>query len=247
MFTFSLFQIPVTVRFSFLIMAGLLGFVTRSEPEMIAAWVVIVFLSILIHELGHAFTARSMGAEVKIELNGFGGLTRWSVPAEGFGPGRRALVAASGSAVGVAVGGLIWFVAAQFGPYSGLGYFVINTTIYVNLFWGLLNWVPIRPLDGGHLLTSLLEKIAPNRSAVVARVVFALVSAAALAWALTHNLVFIAILAGWMLLSELKPQNPQRAALTGPVPQFSYDEPVVEPVGNGEDEPIEAEWEERDN
>lgn len=247
MFTFSLFRIPVAVRFSFLVMAGLLGFVTGSDAGRIAAWVVIVFLSILIHELGHAFTARSMGAEVKIELNGFGGLTRWSVPAEGFGPGKRALVAASGSAVGVAVGGVIWVLAAQFDPYSGLALFVINTTIYVNLFWGLLNWVPIRPLDGGHLLLSLLEKIAPNRSAEVARVVFALMSAAALVWALTHDLVFIAILAGWMLLAELNPARPQRAPVTGRVPQFSYDEPVVELDGGDVEEPVDAEWEERDN
>ena len=138
MFTFRLFRIPVKVQWSFLLIAALLGFVGRQDPTRVVAWVAIVFFSILIHELGHAFTARSMGATVAIELNGLGGLTRWSVPPESFGPGRRALIAASGSAVGVLFGGLVWLVAAQFGPYSGLTSFVLNTLIFVNLFWGLL-------------------------------------------------------------------------------------------------------------
>ena len=67
---------------------------------LIAAWIAIVFVSILVHELGHALTARAYGAEVEIELNGVGGLTRWSIPSDRLGPGRRALVAAAGSAVG---------------------------------------------------------------------------------------------------------------------------------------------------
>ena len=71
----------------------------------VVAWVAIVFVSILVHELGHALTARTMGAAVEIELNGVGGLTRWSVPASEFGPGRRALVAAPAHDSGTAGGG----------------------------------------------------------------------------------------------------------------------------------------------
>ena len=226
-FTFRLFRIPVKVQWSFLLIAALLGFVGRQDPTRVIAWVAIVFFSILIHELGHAFTARSMGAAVAIELNGLGGLTRWSVPPTAFGPGRRALVAASGSAVGVAFGGLVWLVASQFGPYSGLTSFVLNTLIFVNLFWGLLNWLPIRPLDGGHLLLSLLEKTAPNRADAIARVVFSLTSAAALAFAIWADLIFIAVLAGWMLMMEFSAGRPRQPASTS-VPEFSYDDQADE-------------------
>lgn len=223
----------MTVGGSFLVMAALLGFLGRREPIHILAWVAIVFFSILIHEYGHALTARSMGATVQIELNGLGGLTRWSVPEESFGPGKRALVAASGSAVGVAFGGLVWLVATRFGPYSELVAFVINNLIWVNLFWGLLNWVPIRPLDGGHLLISLLQKIAPKRADVIARVIFTVTAASALVWAVMSDLLFIAVLAGWMLLVELVPR-PTGGAPKAPLPEFSYDEPI-------EDEPVEEE------
>ncbi|MET0697122.1 MAG: hypothetical protein ABWZ58_06810, partial [Acidimicrobiia bacterium] len=99
--TFRLIGIPVTIRPSFLLIAALIGFTSRRPLVYLVAWVAIVFVSILIHELGHAITARSYGAEVEIELNGIGGLTSWSVPGKELGPGQRALVAAAGSGVGV--------------------------------------------------------------------------------------------------------------------------------------------------
>ena len=220
---FSLFRIPITVRGSFLVIAALLGFSGIREPAFIVSWVLIVFVSILIHEFGHAFTARWLGAEVAIELNGIGGLTRWSVPAADFGPGKRALVAFSGSAVGVVFGGIVWAVAAQFGPYSGLTAFVISRLIFVNVFWGLLNWLPIRPLDGGHLFEALLEKIAPNRVDSIARVVFTATAAAALIAAIRFQLIFVAVLSGWLLLSEFNiGKTPQPKA---PIPPLTYDPP----------------------
>lgn len=222
MISFRLFSIPVSVRPSFLFIAALLGFSLR-DPVFIAAWVLVVFISILIHELGHALTARSMGATVAVELNGLGGLTRWRIPGEEFGHGRRALVAASGSAVGVVFGGLVWLVAGQFGPYSEFTAFVINSLIWVNLFWGLLNWLPIRPLDGGHLLQSLLQKVAPSRAEPIARVIFTVTAGAVLLWAWQAGMFFIVVLAGWMLLVELTPREPAQSS--GPLPDLSYDEP----------------------
>lgn len=247
--SFSLFRVPVSVRPSFLLVAALLGLVGAQEPIFVAAWVVIVFVSILIHELGHALTARAFGAEVEIELNGLGGLTRWGLSSGELGPGRRAVIAASGSAVGVLFGGLVWLVASRFGPYSGLAYFFINTTILVNLFWGLLNWLPIRPLDGGHLLSSLLQKVVPRRAEAVARIIFTTTAALALVLAIRFNMIFVAVLAGWLLFTELSLVTAKRPQV--PIQPFSYDEPPDQEVmGRGEEEeaeePIEAEWHEID-
>lgn len=228
MLRFRLFNIPVTVRGSFLLIAALIGFVGVGQIEESVAWVAIVFISILIHELGHAFTARSYGSTVVIELNGLGGLTRWSVPEGELTPGRRALIAAAGSATGLAFGGLVWLVAAQFGPYEPLAAFVLDRLIFVNVFWGLLNWLPIRPLDGGHLLESLLEKVVPKHANMVARVIFIATAAAALAVAIWQRFPIIALLAGWLLLSEFSVGRPTQPQPQSGLPTLSYDEPPEE-------------------
>lgn len=238
MLTFRLLDIPVRVRPSFLLIAAVLGLVGATDPVLVAAWIAIVFVSILVHELGHALTARAYGAQVAIELNGIGGLTRWSVPTAELGPGRRALVAAAGSAVGVLFGIGVWLIASRFGPYQGVSFFVINNLIFVNVFWGLLNWLPIRPLDGGHLLLSLLEKFAPRRGDQIARVVFLVTAGAGLAYGVASDRIFIAVIAGWLLLSELTSSTPASQVPAGPIPQFSYDDPDPEAGPGDEMEPV---------
>ena len=229
---FRLFDMPVTVRGSFLLIAALIGFAGVLEVAETIAWIGIVFVSILIHELGHALTARVFGSDVAIELNGFGGLTRWSVPEGRMTPGRRALIAAAGSAAGLVFGGLVWLLARQFGPYAPLTEFVVYYLVYVNVFWGLLNWLPVRPLDGGHLLESLLDKVAPARSEAIAKVIFTATAAVALAVAIWQGFIIIAVLAGWLLLSEFSMGNQARQG--GGLPTLSYDDP---PDDEGPDVP----------
>jgi membrane-associated protease RseP (regulator of RpoE activity) len=223
---FRLLGVPVTVRPSFLLVSALLGLAAGTVP-LVFAWIAVVFVSILIHEMGHALTARGFGSEVEVELNTIGGLTTWTVPEEDFGPGKRAVVAAAGSAVGVVFGGMVWLFAALAGPFDGVALFVVQNLIYVNLFWGLLNWLPIRPLDGGHLFSSLLEKIAPKRGETIANVVFLVTAAAGLTAALYFRLTFVALLAGWLLFSELTRGRPRRPQV--PIPPMSVDRPPAEP------------------
>jgi stage IV sporulation protein FB len=221
--SFRLFGIPVTIGGSFILVAALLGLSGARRMETVVAWVALVFVSILIHELGHAFTALSFGSDVAIELNGLGGLTRWNPPGGSLTPGRRALVAASGSAVGLVFGGLVWLAARQLGPFTGLTGFVITNLVYVNVFWGLINWLPIRPLDGGHLLLSLLEKVAPARSQTIAKVIFVTTAGIALFLAVRFELLFIALISGWLLFSEFATGS--RPPAGGPVPDFTYEDP----------------------
>jgi stage IV sporulation protein FB len=223
--TFRLFGIPVTIRPSFLVIAALIGFTSRSPIIYLVAWVAIVFVSILIHELGHALTARSYGAEVEIELNGIGGLTSWSVPDKELGPGQRALVAAAGSGVGVVFGGLVWLFDRFTGPYFEVAGFVVRNLIIVNVLWGLLNWLPIRPLDGGHLFTSLLQKVIPSRAELIANVVFFITAVGALAWALWNQRIFLALLAGWLLMGELTRGRGGQRPPPAPIPQMTFDPP----------------------
>ena len=220
MLSFRLFRIPVTIHPSFLLIAALLGLFS-GEVALLISWVGIVFVSILVHELGHAVTARSYGAEVEIELNAIGGLTSWSAPEEEMGPGRRALIAAAGSGVGVLFGGMVWLFDRVTGPYDGVADFIVYNLIVVNVFWGLLNWLPIRPLDGGHLFTSLLQKVAPKNAHRIANVVFLITALGALGLALWSQRIFLALLAGWLVMGELTRGRPRRPP--APSPQMTFD------------------------
>jgi Zn-dependent protease len=243
MISFRIFGVPVTVHPTFLVVAALLG-LSSGRLSLVAAWIGVVFVSILVHELGHALTARSFGAEVEIELNGIGGLTSWSGAEENFGPGRRATVAAAGSAVGVLFGGLIWLVARYTGPFTDIAGFVVTNLILVNVFWGLLNWLPIRPLDGGHLLTSLLQKLAPSKGERISNVVFFVTAVGALAAALWFRLFFIALLAGWLVMGELTRGRPRRPPTA--IPQMSFDAPEPEAESQPESKQPEPEPEQAD-
>ena len=225
---------PVVVRSSFILVAVLIGFLGRlGDITRTITWILIVFISILIHELGHAFAARRFSAQVAIEVNGLGGLTRWTVDQALLTPGRRAFIAAAGSAVGIVFGGAVWALASVFAPFEPFVAFVLNSIIYVNLFWGLLNWLPIRPLDGGHLLESLLQKVAPERGEAIAAVIFTATAAAALAVAIWQGFIFITVLAGWMLLNEFTRATAQNDS-SGPPP------PRGLPTLSYEDEPDDA-------
>lgn len=233
MIRFKLFGMPVVVKTSFLLVAALIGFMGGfGDAARTITWVAIVFVSIVIHELGHAFAARRYSAQVAIEVNGLGGLTRWTVEETELTPGRRAFIAAAGSGVGVIVGLAVWGVAAAAGPFGAFTTFVLRSVIYVNLFWGLLNWLPIRPLDGGHLLESLLQKVAPKRGEAIGTVIFTATAGLALVVALWQGFVFIAVLAGWMLLVEFTrlttPSGPQPPARG--LPTLTYDDSPDQPT-----------------
>lgn len=223
---FPLFGIPVEVRPSFLLVAAVLGF-QSGRLDFVAIWVGILFVSILIHELGHALTARHFGSDVEIELNAIGGLTSWTIPEQEIGPGKRALIAAAGSAVGLVFGGVVWLVSAQFAPYPRLLAFGLENLILVNVFWGLLNWLPIRPLDGGHLFTSLLEKVAPRHATRIANVTFLVTAALALIVAIRFQLIFVALISGWLLWGEFSRRQP--SGPPAPIPVLDFDAPIEDP------------------
>lgn len=232
---FSIAGIGVTVRPSFWIVAVLLG-LSVNDGFLLAVWVGIVFVSVLAHEMGHALSARRFGASVAITLTTLGGFTTWSMAKDEMSPGRRALVAAAGSAVGIvigaAVGGIFW-VTRPWGPTTGA---IVLMVVWVNLGWGLLNWLPIRPLDGGHLVLAFLDIVAPRRVDRVASIVFLVTSVAAVVAAIRFDFLFAAILAGFMAWSEISRWMPASPPTAQPRPTFSYDDPPPEPKAPSDDE-----------
>jgi Zn-dependent protease len=149
--------IPITIHPFFWIVAGLIGWFNSGSINGMLIWVGLILFSVLVHELGHALTAMAWGQKAAIELIGFGGVTQrtggrmklW----------KECMIIANGP-----LAGFLLCLAALYlsnflyttHPHSPLvGWLFI--AFYVNLFWTILNLLPIQPLDGGKLLSMVLE------------------------------------------------------------------------------------------
>ena len=176
-------------------------------------WVVIVFASVLAHEMGHALVARSFGLPASITLYALGGYTTFPADPRRLTPGRRTVIAAAGSAVGLTVGGAVWLAARAdvIRPTTALGRYTLSIFVFVNVIWGLLNWLPIRPLDGGQIFQGLLDTLFPHWGKRIADVLFPLTALAAVFVAIRFGFFFGALLAGFLFLSEVQRWQARRA------------------------------------
>ncbi len=120
----------------------------------------LLFASVLAHELGHSFVAIRQGIEVKsITLFLFGGLA--SLEKESQTPAQAFWIAIAGPAVSLMLFAL--FTAIGVGTsLSGPLAAMVGILAYINLMLALFNLIPGLPLDGGNILKSLVWKITSN-------------------------------------------------------------------------------------
>ena len=196
-----LFGFPVTVDISFVVITAIIGWVPgRTTVTSFVVWLVMVPLAVLVHELGHAFVARTTGAAPVITLAGLGGLTSYVPPAP-VSRARSIAISVAGPAVGIVVGLGLLAYARVVGVGDGLARDVVATAIWTTLGWSVLNLLPILPLDGGQTLRELLPGSPPKR-AVRAAMVSIVVAVLAAAVALKAGLVFGALLAAFFVFSN---------------------------------------------
>ncbi|UJR86316.1 site-2 protease family protein [Sandaracinus amylolyticus] len=206
---FSLFGVPVHVRPTFWLVALMLAsprHLQEGEWAHVASWIAIVFVSVLVHELGHAWAMRALGRAPRIELWAMGGLTHW-----GEGPRisgwKRAVVSLAGPTAGFALA-LPIAIAARWGTFEpgSLEQDAIEQALWVNLGWGALNLLPILPLDGGHVMEVTLTSMFGPRGPRFARYASIALSAIAAVVAMTYSvpgLAFIALFAGMQSMRAL--------------------------------------------
>jgi Zn-dependent protease/CBS domain-containing protein len=119
-----------------------------------------VFASVVAHELGHSFVALRQGIDVKsITLFIFGGVA--ALEKESKTPGEAFWVAIAGPLVSLALFAIIsalGFATFASGPVAG----ILGVLASVNLALGLFNLIPGLPLDGGNILKALVWKITGN-------------------------------------------------------------------------------------
>lgn len=148
--------IPVRIYPIFWLLAFAIGWLSSSNVLWTFVWVGIILFSVLVHEFGHALTAKAFGQKVHIDLLGFGGLThRHGNKLRGW---QEFLIVLNGPLAGFGLSLLAWLFLEVFSPNkASFAWGVFTITLYANIFWTLVNLLPIQPLDGGKLLKILLE------------------------------------------------------------------------------------------
>jgi len=189
----SVFGFPLRIDPFFFVTAWLIG--GRQEPLWMLVWVMVVLIGVLAHELGHAFAGRRLGLDPWIRLMAFGGMTGWRRPRP-LTAGQQILLSAAGPAVGISIGGLV-LVGTATGMFAGASpaiLKVLNFVLWVNLGWGILNLLPILPLDGGHILASVASLVAGRNGRIAARIFSIVLTVVIGLWALVSGEWWIAIL-----------------------------------------------------
>lgn len=209
---FSLAGIPIRVEWTFVVWTVLIG-ASFGDARLAVAWFVLLFVSILVHELGHAAAMRVYGFSPSIEIHAMGGLTAWSrekTPS----PKQRLIVTACGPAAGLALGGLVYALKLGFSPISDpLLNHAITQALWVNLGWSFVNLLPVLPWDGGLILDAGVELVSkkprPKIAAISSIVVGALTVLAGLYSRQYFMLIYIGGVGVWQGYSRLAPKKPE--------------------------------------
>lgn len=184
---FNLIGIPVRVHPLFWVLALLLG--SSGGIIQMLIWVLALFVSILIHELGHALAFQRYGQPSYIVLHFSGGLTVPESVSWGGGsanvalsPNQHILISLAGPFAGFLLAGLLMAGVIFSGGSIVTNYLfgvlplpvmavlpiggsilqsLVMALLWINIFWGFINLVPVYPLDGGHVARYLLLQADP--------------------------------------------------------------------------------------
>lgn len=168
---FRILGVPVTVEWPFFLVAAMLGLVGMNAwPDhsfvgrltWILIWVAIAFVSVLVHELGHAIAFKLNHERSSIVLTAMWGLTTGR---ESPKRSRRIFVSLSGAVFAFLVLGLPFLLMraplreafiSDPSDWAWKRYLIVYYVGYANLWWSVANLLPVLPLDGGNVARELV-------------------------------------------------------------------------------------------
>jgi Zn-dependent protease len=202
----KLLGFPIDVNLSFLFMLGLVFLVWGGLSSVFV--VLVAFASVLLHELGHAVTARRLGVPVAgIELHFFGGAAK--MVGQPKTANDEVLIAAAGPAVSFALGVAGLIAGAGLGALGlGAAAALFQLLGWINVIIGVFNLVPALPMDGGRILRALLTRKVPFARAteISVRIARGVALALAITGVVTLHLylILLAVFLWWLGASELR-------------------------------------------
>jgi stage IV sporulation protein FB len=224
---FRLAGIPITVQPLFWLTALIMG--SNRDSVSILIWVAVVFVSILFHEIGHVIAYRVFGENGRILLYGWGGLA-YSDRNTRRPPLQQIVVSLAGPAAGFTFAALVLGVAWWAGAKIQVGLtnlfipqvyalliptdenarqirfwnIALNDLLWVNVYWGLVNLLPIYPLDGGQASRALFEAQDPARGVRRALYLSIIAAVAIAVMALSDHNYFVLLMFGMFAYSNVQ-------------------------------------------
>lgn len=240
----SLAGIPFYIHPSWFLVLALVTFsygsgIGAQFPHLggVAPWILgfvaalLLFSSVLLHELGHSLVARSQGISVRsITLFLFGGLANLAeesrTPAESF------WVAVAGPLVSLSLFG-VFFTLGSVASLSGPVGAIVSLLATINLILAIFNMLPGLPLDGGNVIKALIWKITGNlyRGIMWAGRAGQMFGGLAIAWGAIPFVLygslanFWFLIVGWFLISNAG-RAVQTAQLQDRLSQFTAQDAV---------------------
>jgi Zn-dependent protease/CBS domain-containing protein len=160
--------IKILVHWTFVILLGWIVFSEMQRGSDLAttllslAFVLTIFLCVVLHELGHALTARRYGVNTKmITLLPIGGVASLERIPEN--PKQELMIAIAGPAVNVVIALVLWLILPPLREIPGEEFFsritpanFLYLLLFVNMVLVIFNAIPAFPMDGGRVLRALL-------------------------------------------------------------------------------------------
>ena len=192
---FKFLNIPVTILpnfWIFLIFFSNLFHAPSIEGLIISA---IMMFSLLIHEWGHAVTAVHFGGKPEIILESFGG--RACYDPQGMTAKHHFLITLNGPLLQSVLVVIPYFLLKMdlISPSSLMG-FVMYVMMKLNLYWILLNLIPVMPLDGGYLVLHFLEKRMDERALPITASIGLIAAICVIPFLVKNGFYFFSVLVG---------------------------------------------------
>lgn len=206
--------IPITILPFFWFLILMIGWLSSQTVEGTLIWSSVIFISVLVHEFGHALTAVFFGQKAEIYLEGMGGVTRREGPS--ISKWKDFVIVLNGPLAGFS----LYLASVALFPWAlsrgGVVLYFVKVMQNVNLFWTILNLFPVLPLDGGHLLRLFLEGFFGFRGLKISLLFSVVFGALCAIFFLLIGQFFIGILflmlafesfKGWGAIKGMQPQD----------------------------------------
>lgn len=213
---FSVFGIPVRVLPSFWLVGAIMGWsegwaqmLGENVLAVVLVWLVCIFASILVHELGHAVMARAFGWPPEVVLYHFGGLAMYN-PTWRHTPARSIVISLAGPGAGFILYAIVratrevLVTRGVLGPEPHLGHYAVIQLEYINLWWGLVNLLPVLPLDGGRVSEQVLGILRVRNSADVCLKISVVVAGAVALYFLMNEVLYAGLLFAFLCVNSIQ-------------------------------------------